>query len=267
MCQVVLKNTSATRDAPNTSSASLTINRSQSLLTTNARLPVLTPARDERARLEILLEDVWSKDVLPFPGLSGRSRGDHLVRASSVMRKFSMASLTDSFNKRSGSLSRRTRTTEGATIEETNIALDLLGPERPSHFTNPPAEDALDESLEMGKKSSIQASSYIERKPPTKVEHADNEGTIRATKTQSKSEELLVMDMSAEDAGSIPMLRKVSPTSTRPVQSISTDKTAAASERKENTYKCLEEKNAGRWVKASLSRNESRGHGFRSLFR
>ncbi|KAI1661329.1 Dbl homology domain-containing protein [Daldinia decipiens] len=101
LCQVILKNTSTMK--ANSSSTPPQINRSQSLLTTNSRIPVLTPSRGERARLEALLADVWSRKVLPFPGITYRSKSEHLVRssASTVMRKLSVASITSSFTKRS----------------------------------------------------------------------------------------------------------------------------------------------------------------------
>lgn len=90
------------------------INRSQSLLTTNGRVPVLTPAREERARLEVLLSDVWTKNCLPFPGMTGRGRGESLVRssASSMIRKLSVASITSTFTKRSGSVKSANTKTE-----------------------------------------------------------------------------------------------------------------------------------------------------------
>jgi hypothetical protein len=91
--------------APNVTTGSQ-INRSQSLLTTTARVPVLAPSRGERARLEALLSDVWTRDILPFPGITARSRSEHLVRASasSVMRKLSVVAIASSFSKRSASL-------------------------------------------------------------------------------------------------------------------------------------------------------------------
>ncbi|KAK0748207.1 hypothetical protein B0T21DRAFT_406739 [Apiosordaria backusii] len=105
LCQVILKNTSVIKDAP-TASYSSQINRSQSLLATNHRIPVLAPSRGERARLEALMSDVWTRDILPFPGITARSRSEHLVRssASSVMRKLSVVSIASSFTKRSASL-------------------------------------------------------------------------------------------------------------------------------------------------------------------
>ncbi|KAK4186442.1 hypothetical protein QBC35DRAFT_268983 [Podospora australis] len=107
LCQVILKNTSVIKEAPNSSyGAASQINRSQSLLTTTARVPILAPSRSERARLEALLSDVWTRDILPFPGITARSRSEHLVRssASSVMRKLSVVSIANSFSKRSASL-------------------------------------------------------------------------------------------------------------------------------------------------------------------
>ncbi|KAI0164875.1 Dbl homology domain-containing protein [Xylariaceae sp. FL1272] len=110
LCQVILKNTSSNRDS-SANELTLPINRSQSLLTTTARIPVLAPPRAERARLEALLADVWSRNVLPFPGMASRSRSEHLVRsgASTVIRKLSVAGLAHSFTKRSSSTATLTR--------------------------------------------------------------------------------------------------------------------------------------------------------------
>lgn len=109
LCQVIIKNTNAFKE----STSSTAINRSQSLLTTN-RIPVLAPPRADRARLEALISDVWSRDVLPFPGMTGRARSEHLVRASasSMMRKLSVASIASNFTKRSGSLASLHKNTE-----------------------------------------------------------------------------------------------------------------------------------------------------------
>ncbi|TDZ74332.1 Phosphatidylinositol 3,4,5-trisphosphate-dependent Rac exchanger 1 protein [Colletotrichum trifolii] len=105
LCQVMLKNTTVLRDSSDTGPGS-SINRSQSLLTTTARIPLIAPARGERTRLETLLSDIWSRDVLPFPGMTSRSRSEHLMRssASTMMRKLSVASIASSFAKRSNSV-------------------------------------------------------------------------------------------------------------------------------------------------------------------
>jgi hypothetical protein len=57
------------------------------------------------------MEDVWTKDVLPFPGMSNR-RVENQIRASanSVMRKLSMASIASNFSRRSPSFSSMSNT-------------------------------------------------------------------------------------------------------------------------------------------------------------
>ncbi|OHW95648.1 RhoGEF domain-containing protein [Colletotrichum incanum] len=129
LCQVVLKNTSVVRDNSDAASNS-SINRSQSLLTTNPRIPILAPPRGERARLEALMSDIWSRDTLPFPGMTGRSRSEHLVRssASTMMRKLSVASIASSFAKRSNSVA-----SLGKLVVE-----DDTGDKETMHYGHPP---------------------------------------------------------------------------------------------------------------------------------
>ena len=68
------------------------------------RVLILAPKRADRIRMESSLADVWTRDLLPYPGMSS-NRGEHLIRssASSMMRKLSRASRTGSLKKRSGS--------------------------------------------------------------------------------------------------------------------------------------------------------------------
>jgi hypothetical protein len=116
--QVIIKNTNTFKET----SSSASINRSQSLLTTN-RIPVLAPSRADRIRLETLLADVWTKEILPFPGMTGRARSEHLVRASasSMMRKLSVASIASNFTKRSGSMASLHKTAEDDESSETDV--------------------------------------------------------------------------------------------------------------------------------------------------
>ncbi|MCJ1388541.1 hypothetical protein MMC18_001388 [Xylographa bjoerkii] len=103
--QVFIKNTHALKDSIDSSTAgNLVVSRSQSLLSTN-RIPVLAPKRVDRMRMEHDVAKVWTKELLPYPGMGG-NRGEHLFRtsASSMMRKFSRASLASGFTKRSASL-------------------------------------------------------------------------------------------------------------------------------------------------------------------
>lgn len=126
LCQVIIKNTNAFKE----SASCVNINRSQSFLTTN-RIPVLAPSRAERIRLEALLADVWTRDILPYPGMTGRARGEHLVRtsASSMMRKLSMASITSNFTKRSGSMASLHLTAEDD--EPTDLEMAKTSTKRP----------------------------------------------------------------------------------------------------------------------------------------
>lgn len=105
VCQVIIKNTTALKDhSDSNNTASASMGRSQSLLSTN-RIPILAPKRADRLRMECGLADVWTRDLLPFPGMS-TNRNEHLIRtsANTVMRKLSIASLTSNFTKRSTSL-------------------------------------------------------------------------------------------------------------------------------------------------------------------
>ncbi|KUI66612.1 Phosphatidylinositol 3,4,5-trisphosphate-dependent Rac exchanger 1 protein [Cytospora mali] len=109
LCHVIVRNTSVEREVLSSSNA--TISRTQSLLATKGRLPVLAPSRGDRARLEALLSDVWTRESLPFPGMTVRARNEHLIRTSahSMIRKLSVTSITSTFTKRSASLASITR--------------------------------------------------------------------------------------------------------------------------------------------------------------
>ncbi|KAF2458254.1 hypothetical protein BDY21DRAFT_284534 [Lineolata rhizophorae] len=101
--QVIIKNTQAQKQPDGQQGAP--VGRSHSHMTTNT-IPTLAPRRGERVRLENALADVWTRDILPFPGM-GQRRPENPIRASanSVMRKLSMASLASNFSKRSNSYS------------------------------------------------------------------------------------------------------------------------------------------------------------------
>jgi hypothetical protein len=109
--QVIIKNTQAQKlpDSPPTLSPGV-VTRSQSFMSSH-QVPTLAPRRAERIRLETMLEDVWTKDMLPFPGMSNR-RVENQIRASanSMMRKLSMASIASNFSRRSPSFSSMSNT-------------------------------------------------------------------------------------------------------------------------------------------------------------
>lgn len=105
-CQVIIKNTNALKDHKEQQlSPSCSLGRSQSHLTAN-RVSILAPKRSDRARMEYQLAGVWTKELLPYPGINGH-RGENIIRssASSVLRKLSKANISGQLSKRSASIS------------------------------------------------------------------------------------------------------------------------------------------------------------------
>lgn len=117
--QVIIRNTTAAKETNDDSGSMLgSIGRSKSVLTAN-RVPVLAPKRSERSRMESSLADVWSRERLPFPGMSTH-RGDHPLRASatSMIRRFSRASISSTFTKRSVSTVSIAESKPGASVPD-----------------------------------------------------------------------------------------------------------------------------------------------------
>lgn len=99
--QVIIRNTNSLKENGETPAPEPEyLSRSQSLLSTH-RIPILAPKRAERQRIETAMADVWTRDRLPFPGMTG-NRGSYLFQrsATSVMRKISKASMTTTSTKR-----------------------------------------------------------------------------------------------------------------------------------------------------------------------
>lgn len=104
--QVIIKNTSAAKDPQNRNvSPSNSVSRSQSLMASN-RVMVLAPKRTERTRMEHQLASVWTRELLPYPGMGGQ-RGENVIRnsASTIFRRLRGASLSSTFTKQSTSVS------------------------------------------------------------------------------------------------------------------------------------------------------------------
>ncbi|KAF1809617.1 Dbl homology domain-containing protein [Eremomyces bilateralis CBS 781.70] len=112
--QVIIRTTYA-QSTTGEAKVQASIGRSKSHLS-SASIPILAPRRSERIRLEHALADVWTRDALPFPGMSGR-RQENTLRASanSVMRKLSMASISSNISKR---LTSHGRHSPMCTVEE-----------------------------------------------------------------------------------------------------------------------------------------------------
>lgn len=83
---------------------------------------ILTARRHDRVRLERFISDVYTRDVLPFPGMT-LAKGDILLRPGAIMRRFS---IRPGFGRRSTSLSmphqRRNGIDAGSIQESIGIA-------------------------------------------------------------------------------------------------------------------------------------------------
>ncbi|PGH28764.1 hypothetical protein GX50_08492 [[Emmonsia] crescens] len=106
-----------------------TLGRSQSLQLARQSV-VLAPKRQDRIRMEKWLYDVWTCDVLPYPGMPAW-RGEHLIRSSaeSFIRRLSSRR---PFTRRSSSLT-TTITAKSiertATCKEETFIWDYMGPD------------------------------------------------------------------------------------------------------------------------------------------
>ena len=123
-CQVIIKDTFSlkeTGDSPVGSPGVLA--RSRSLMSTN-HIPYLIPRRGDRQRLEQKMSDVWTRDRLPYPGMTGR-KGGHLIRTStmSLMRRISLAGTIAA----TGSIKRRTDTQQNL-ITDTAVSTNVTNP-------------------------------------------------------------------------------------------------------------------------------------------
>jgi hypothetical protein len=129
VCQVIIRNTHKPQDSQHSRDAlAASIQRSQSLLTTH-RTVVLAPKRNERIRLEYALGDVWTRDKLPYPGMT-TSRSGQIIRASagSLVRKLSLASMHGPFARRSMSLSTPNHRRSTETLLDVKVESDIDHP-------------------------------------------------------------------------------------------------------------------------------------------
>ncbi|KAL8836616.1 MAG: hypothetical protein Q9170_002839 [Blastenia crenularia] len=117
--QVIIRNTTATKENKDEGDSIFdSISRSKSVMTAS-RVPILAPKRADRSRMELSLAEIWSRDRLPFPGMSTH-RGDHPLRASasSMMRRLSRASISSAFSKRSASTTSIGEIKPGASVPD-----------------------------------------------------------------------------------------------------------------------------------------------------
>lgn len=186
-----MRNTSVEKEA--TSSSNTTISRTQSLLASKGRIPVLAPSRGDRARLEALLSDVWSREVLPFPGMTTRARNEHIIRTSaqSMIRKLSVTSITSTFTKRSASFASITRNSDDGSSEEDAVAPAIIPEDRAPTIrmpigeedTNNPRLSVIDDESDKATPSTIRA----HYEPPGTATSVENTRSPRGPMCITKS--------------------------------------------------------------------------------
>ncbi|KAM0329891.1 hypothetical protein ACHAQA_004056 [Verticillium albo-atrum] len=292
LCQVILKNTSDIRDTPSLP-INPTINRSQSLLSGSAyRVPVLAPHRAERARLEALLSDVWSREALPFPSMTGRSRSENLVRtsASTMMRKLSVTSITSSFTKRSNSVVSMTKLPgddDGGDMLEMRRPVSKLSrasrswTEQDSEFQTGPSCGAVlhrirDESERKSSASTTSGSTL----QATEVDDMDHERAASKYDDEvSRMSDLFVEDSRTVRRSSVSISKvktgirrsRPSPSSSRPgsVSPLEPNKNAGSPAPKRATKKAKHAHSTGpsRWGKVGVLNRDVMIQSIRSFFR
>lgn len=227
----------------------------------------MAPPRAERARLESLLADVWSRDRLPFPGISNRHGSGHLVRASSMMRKLSIASLAESLNKRSGSLSRR-----AARLSEDGLGGSC------QHLDSIDSEpDPIPKTLhgDNSDATTVTPGSWNQETmlPPVQNEPVDEKSDgephmVQKLEARDKQKALSRADTVQDDASTTSVLRKSSANSIRLAASKVPGKAAENALEKENACEVQEYKSLSRWARVgNMAKGEGKGHGLRSFFR
>ncbi|RSL76586.1 hypothetical protein CEP51_009829 [Fusarium floridanum] len=249
---VILRNTSLVKSAANTTGPVPTVGRSHSLVSSKPRIPVLAPPRSERARLEVLLEDVWSRNIIPFPDTMSIARNEQLMRrsASTMMRKLSIASMA----KRSGSISRKgseevaseglTRQTSKSSVSSFSV-FDVDG----SRHSNSTKCSTLPEATEMGMEESRVADSRSSMQKLTLASRRQGSDLIETTS-----------DTVDDD------LKKEKTATQSPMTS--SQKAEASPSTKENTRSPTRipvRSKSVRWTRGG-AQDEKKGHGLRRFF-
>ena len=142
-CQVIIRNTYSLRDGGKASCVDEAgaLGRSHSVLSTNSRVPILAPRRAERVQIEHDMLDVWTQELLPYPGMEFQHLDDHIrASASSVLRKLSRSSLAASLRKwPSSQLSGE----KHRGLRETFEGEEMLGTVFPGHSLMPVIESPI----------------------------------------------------------------------------------------------------------------------------
>ncbi|KAM0437510.1 hypothetical protein ACHAPT_001874 [Fusarium lateritium] len=259
---VILKNTSIVRPTASTTGPVPNLGRSHSMLSTKARIQVLAPPRSERARLEVLLEDVWSHNIIPLPDMTSIARNEQMMRrsASTMMRKLSMANMT----KRPGTISRRgseDMVTEGLTRQTSKSSVSSFGAfdVDGSWHSNTTKCSTLPEATEMGIEEDGVSDARCPMQKLTIASGPRDPGLIE------KASDTADEDLKREEVA----IQPSKPNSLLVSSSRSSRKAEALPGTKENTRPPANvpaRAKSNRWTRGS-SQDEKKGHGLRRFFR
>lgn len=198
--------------------------------------------------------------------MANRSRSDHLVRASSVMKKLSVASLASSFGKRSGSLGQRSISLSDPADGEPCKLEDSQGLEAVPVIK----EDLLDsDALKAGDQHQV----CSPKLPPfdKSIPKLELEETLDIANF-FHPEPLGIGSVSRptdEKDFASPAPRKASVNSGHLSRSYTAGSSPSCTLVKENNCKGPDDKTKAprRWAKMGIARTDGKGHVFRNLFR
>jgi hypothetical protein len=110
---LIIKGTEAT---PRAGHDSPKLGRSRSLQT-NRQIAILTPKRQDRMRMERRLSGIWTRDIIPYPGMH-TGRGELMIRsgAGSLFRKLSRRKPFKRQGSGSSSIPSKKRSTQAVTV-------------------------------------------------------------------------------------------------------------------------------------------------------
>lgn len=272
VCHVILKNTGAAKDgATGGHSANLANIQSPATLNVSPQLSVISPPRSGRARLENLLAEVWSHELLP-PAVAGkRARNEHLERASSIMRKLSVANLTGSLSRRSGSLGRKSSarpsgthncaTCEGYNAAETDQDLTVRGPSADRLGASKVAS-TVRKRPRVDESTFVKISGEMSGTVSDKASSSNLKQLSRCSSTPSGQNYVAALPRKAsfDRPESLPMELQQS---SEQVMGAAAEKAGAGRPACDGAGS----KEPSLWGKMGMMKNEGNSHGFRSLFR
>lgn len=237
--------------------------RSQSMLASKSRIPVLAPPRGERARLEVLLAEVWTLDILPLPEMTSAARNEQMMRrsASTMMRKLSV---TGSLSKRTGGIKRLKRSI--------SVGSPALSP--PDHSD----DDGFDQIEADDYTENLQGSRLRSSTLPCTAEGSKEVDWTRSPELSGlRSMEILASVPALDIPEPIPSIGTAEQARDSPILCKVTKSLWASSPRmfdglvfesrlKENVQPGIIRSHSPRWLKVGPKRRAGHGHGIRNLF-